>query len=164
MKNIFIITFILFAFQSQAKDIKLFPKWFNVLERQSIIGGDAVTSYQKLEDVYRETPGRYISDKNDYWKTPKEFILEGGGDCEDWAIYWYYTARRMGFATKDLRIWIGYLTAQPNIHHALLTARINDTWYVLDIYNNSIIGVDTYFDSTFSGVYYFNELGWDYII
>lgn len=26
---------------------------------------------------------KYISEKGDYWKTPIEFINDGGGDCED---------------------------------------------------------------------------------
>jgi hypothetical protein len=32
----------------------------------------------------------YISELGDYWKSPKEFEFDGGGDCEDFAIYLMY--------------------------------------------------------------------------
>ena len=32
----------------------------------------------------------YINDENNYWKSPNEFIKDGGGDCEDFATYLVY--------------------------------------------------------------------------
>lgn len=48
-----------------------------------------------LEDLYKifaYTYMNYVSDngkfgETDYWQTPKDFMNNKGGDCEDWAIY-----------------------------------------------------------------------------
>lgn len=36
---------------------------------------------------------KYIPDsaRNDYWKSPVEFFMDGGGDCEDFAIAMMYS-------------------------------------------------------------------------
>lgn len=36
----------------------------------------------------------------DYWATPKEFLITGRGDCEDYAIIKYYSLIKLGF-NKD---------------------------------------------------------------
>ncbi len=40
----------------------------------------------------------------DYWETPKEFLIIGYGDCEDYAIIKYYTLLKLGFEKKRLFI------------------------------------------------------------
>lgn len=40
----------------------------------------------------------------DYWKSPDEFIIDGGGDCEDYAIIKYFTLVTLGVPTERLRI------------------------------------------------------------
>lgn len=40
----------------------------------------------------------------DYWKSPEEFIIDGGGDCEDYAIIKYFTLITLGVPTERLRI------------------------------------------------------------
>lgn len=51
----------------------------------AVISG--LTSISKLHKHSRDTY-KYIAEKGDHWKTPVEFIADGGGDCEDWAR-WY---------------------------------------------------------------------------
>ncbi|HRD71288.1 MAG TPA: transglutaminase-like cysteine peptidase [Legionella sp.] len=41
---------------------------------------------------------------DDYWKSPDEFIVDGGGDCEDYAIIKYFTLATLGVSTDKLRI------------------------------------------------------------
>ncbi len=41
---------------------------------------------------------------DDYWKSPAEFIVDGGGDCEDFAIIKYFTLVALGIPTDALRI------------------------------------------------------------
>ncbi len=41
---------------------------------------------------------------SDYWETPKEFLIIGYGDCEDYAIIKYYTLLKLGFERKRLFI------------------------------------------------------------
>ncbi len=40
----------------------------------------------------------------DYWKSPDEFIADGGGDCEDYAIIKYFTLITLGIPAERLRI------------------------------------------------------------
>lgn len=41
---------------------------------------------------------------DDYWKSPEEFIQDGGGDCEDYAIIKYFTLIALGVPAERLRI------------------------------------------------------------
>ena len=36
----------------------------------------------------------------DYWATPKEFLLQGHGDCEDYAIAKYFTLLELGIKKR----------------------------------------------------------------
>jgi len=47
-----------------------------------------------------------IQKKNDHWATPKEFLLKGFGDCEDYVIIKYYSLLKLGFDEKKLFITI----------------------------------------------------------
>jgi predicted transglutaminase-like cysteine proteinase len=40
----------------------------------------------------------------DYWKSPEEFVVDGGGDCEDFAIIKYFTLAALGIPEENLRI------------------------------------------------------------
>lgn len=40
----------------------------------------------------------------DYWKTPEEFITDGGGDCEDFSIAKYFTLLALELPVNTLRI------------------------------------------------------------
>ena len=40
--------------------------------------------------------------QEDYWATPKEFLIAGYGDCEDYAIIKYFTLLKLGFDKKKL--------------------------------------------------------------
>ncbi|HKY69769.1 MAG TPA: transglutaminase-like cysteine peptidase [Gammaproteobacteria bacterium] len=51
----------------------------------------------------------YRSDKSnwgveDYWATPLEFLVSGGGDCEDYSIAKYFTLIELGVEEKKLLI------------------------------------------------------------
>lgn len=51
---------------------------------------------------YETDPVTGASD--DYWKSPVEFIVDGGGDCEDFAIIKYFTLIAVGVPSEQLRI------------------------------------------------------------
>jgi len=79
---------------------------------------------------------RYVSDPPqngaaDHWSAPLETFATGRGDCEDYAIAKYVALREAGFPLDDLRIVLlrGRLFQQD---HAVLAARIDDNWIVLD--------------------------------
>ncbi|XPV52923.1 MAG: transglutaminase-like cysteine peptidase [Halarcobacter ebronensis] len=54
--------------------------------------------YNKILPVNDST--KYSAD--DYWATPKEFIIEGKGDCEDYAIAKYFTLQEVGIPKEKL--------------------------------------------------------------
>lgn len=44
-----------------------------------------------LGTAWRQTASyKYILDTQNYWKSPREFEADGGGDCEDFAIHLMY--------------------------------------------------------------------------
>ncbi|UVJ44150.1 transglutaminase-like cysteine peptidase [Pseudomonas sp. LS1212] len=56
----------------------------------------------------------------DYWSTPVESLWKGAGDCEDFAIAKYFSLRRLGVPSENLRIT--YVKAlQQNRAHMVLT-------------------------------------------
>lgn len=57
---------------------------------------------------------------NDYWATPLEFLAQGAGDCEDYAIAKYFTLKEMGLSEEKMRIT--YVKAiELNQAHMVLT-------------------------------------------
>ena len=51
---------------------------------------------------------RYEADQPgaDYWQTPQETFRRGAGDCEDFALAWWWTARQWGVG-RELRDVVG---------------------------------------------------------
>ncbi|MCF6340946.1 MAG: transglutaminase-like cysteine peptidase [Sulfurimonas sp.] len=43
-----------------------------------------------------------IKNKEEHWATPKEFLITGYGDCEDYAIIKYFTLIKLGFEEEKL--------------------------------------------------------------
>jgi predicted transglutaminase-like cysteine proteinase len=55
----------------------------------------------------------------DYWKTPKEFLISGFGDCEDYAIIKYYTLVKLGFDENRLYLTVVKDKFSQNLHMVL---------------------------------------------
>lgn len=84
---------------------KRFRAWAQLMQRLS----------DKPENVKLEEVNSFFNQFNfqsdfethgveDYWKSPEEFIIDGGGDCEDYAIIKYFTLISLGVPTEKLRI------------------------------------------------------------
>jgi predicted transglutaminase-like cysteine proteinase len=52
-------------------------------------------------DYFNDTK---LTGGEDHWETPEEFIVNQGGDCEDFAIIKYFTLVALGVPQKKLRI------------------------------------------------------------
>ncbi len=62
----------------------------------------------------------YLWNVDDYWATPMEFLFQGAGDCEDYAIAKYFTLIELGVAESKMRIM--YVKAlRLNQAHMVLT-------------------------------------------
>ncbi|RXK02298.1 hypothetical protein CRV02_05515 [Arcobacter sp. CECT 8989] len=71
--------------------------------------------YNKILPVNDST--KYSSD--DYWATPKEFIIEGKGDCEDYAIAKYFTLQEVGIPKDKLFLAVVKVKSATNYHMVL---------------------------------------------
>ena len=82
-----------------------------LLNWQELISEDRSTSdREKLEKVnafFNQV--QFIDDallwkQKDYWATPVEFLVQNGGDCEDFSIAKYFTLKRMGIDEDKLNM------------------------------------------------------------
>ncbi|CAM2979613.1 transglutaminase-like cysteine peptidase [Legionella worsleiensis] len=109
--------------KSQGDIKKRFKAWGNLLktlETQSIdVKLDKVNSFFNQFNYESDMQSR---EEEDYWKSPVEFIIDGGGDCEDFAIIKYFTLIALGVPTERLRIT--YVTS----------SRLNQAHMVLSYY------------------------------
>jgi predicted transglutaminase-like cysteine proteinase len=67
----------------------------------------------------------------DRWSSPLATLKLGKGDCEDYAILKYKLLLEAGVRPSDLRIVLVRDTS-VRIDHAVLAARVDGRWYVLD--------------------------------
>jgi len=98
----------------------------------------------QLEDVNRQINAaiRYAGDMAqhgmpDRWSAPLAALAAGKGDCEDYAIAKYVILREAGYPLADLR----FLLVRDRIardDHAVLAARLDGRWLILDNRFNAI--------------------------
>ena len=56
----------------------------------------------------------------DYWATPKEFLLQGHGDCEDYVITKYFTLLELGIPKEKLYFAVVDIKGEKASHMILL--------------------------------------------
>ena len=79
---------------------------------------------------------RPISDEanygeDDFWSSPLTTFARGAGDCEDYAIAKFAALQEAGVSADDLRIII-LRDAIRQTYHAVLAARLQGRWHMLD--------------------------------
>jgi predicted transglutaminase-like cysteine proteinase len=60
-----------------------------------------------------------VQKQEDYWATPKEFLITGYGDCEDYVIIKYFTLIKLGFEEKKLFLTTVYDSYDDGYHMVL---------------------------------------------
>jgi predicted transglutaminase-like cysteine proteinase len=92
----------------------------------------------RLEEANRavNTAIRYVSDmiqhgEADRWSAPLATFATAKGDCEDYAIAKYVALREAGFPQDELRLVLVRDRAVRQ-DHAVLAARLDDHWLILD--------------------------------
>ena len=157
--------------RDKARTPDMLPKWNRVITEQPIredagqptletlkLAFDSVKGYYR-EDDENYQPFYKPKDKHfDYWATPDEMKAKGSGDCEDFAISWYYAARSMGFKADDLNLWVGTLGDQA---HVILAVNVQGVEMILDPFDMSITPAEAYKEKNFIKIYRINETGWD---
>jgi predicted transglutaminase-like cysteine proteinase len=99
----------------------------------------------RLDEVNRAVNQaiRYMSDFAQYgevdrWSSPLATFATGKGDCEDYAIAKYLALSEAGFPREDLRLVLGRdRTIRQD--HAVLTARVDGHWLILDSRRSELI-------------------------
>jgi predicted transglutaminase-like cysteine proteinase len=67
----------------------------------------------------------------DHWNSPLETLQSERGDCEDYAIVKYLALLDTGMSEADLKIVL-LRSIFPNEDHAVVAARVDDEWLILD--------------------------------
>jgi predicted transglutaminase-like cysteine proteinase len=87
-------------------------------------------------------PAQDISTQSsiDYWSTPKEFLLEGHGDCEDYVIAKYFTLLEVGVPKEKLYFAVVDVKGEKAAHMVLLYVEDkNSSALVLDNLSSVVI-------------------------
>ena len=159
---------LLFGYKEQRKDsMEIFPLWLSVQKRYAEetaaqLECEKSSSQCPLSEWYRflanqrgKSPReqlaavnaygnqkKYVLDSdnygvNDYWATPREF-LKNNGDCEDYAIFKYFSLKLLGFNPDSMRIVILQDT-NLRIAHAVLAVYTDNNILILDNQAEEII-------------------------
>ena len=117
---------------SQYIKIKKKVKDFTLIRKLSHIN----TFYNKILPV--NDLEKYNAD--DYWATPKEFLIQGKGDCEDYALAKYFTLLELGIKKENLFLSVVKVKNEANYHMVLLFFKnINSMPLVLDNLSSKIV-------------------------
>jgi predicted transglutaminase-like cysteine proteinase len=86
---------------------------------------------------------RYVSDyvqhgEADRWSAPLATFATAKGDCEDYAIAKYVALREAGFPREEMRLVLVRDRAVRQ-DHAVLAARLDDHWLILDNRQSQLI-------------------------
>lgn len=118
---------------------------------------------QKIEIVNRFlnqfTYKKDQAEKNssiEYWATPYEFLVNSGGDCEDFAIAKYFMLRALGIPEEDLQVTYVYHKDLQQSHMVLLYRPIHGRQaLVLDNLSNTVQTLAT--RAELAPIYGFNQ-------
>lgn len=89
------------AQQYQGNIQKRFNAWAKLIESQR--NKPESEQLEKVNSFFNQFEYQ-LDELEDYWKSPVEFIVDGGGDCEDYAIIKYFTLVSLGVPPEKLRI------------------------------------------------------------
>jgi len=84
---------------------------------------------ENMEKIFDSTYMNWVSDwarfkQKEYWQTPSDFILNKGGDCEDWAIY---TLSLLRAYDTNLNCYAALWSTHVNV-----ICQLNQTFIILD--------------------------------
>jgi predicted transglutaminase-like cysteine proteinase len=71
-------------------------------------------------------------DSSNSWSTPKEFLMNGFGDCEDYALTKYFTLQELGIAKKDLYLSVVKVKGSEGLHMVTLYKDKNNNLLTFD--------------------------------
>jgi predicted transglutaminase-like cysteine proteinase len=86
----------------------------------------------------------YKNEITDYWKCQEEFLEDGYGDCDDFAIAKYFALLNLGFSESSLKLAYVHILVnnKKEAHMVLLYIHSDTLTIVLDNYNKKIHRLD----------------------
>lgn len=93
-------------------ELKKKVKKFKLIKKLSHVNA----FYNKILPINDATKYRV----DDHWSTPKEFLINGYGDCEDYAIAKYFTLIEIGVPKEKLFLSVVKIKGETNYHMILL--------------------------------------------
>jgi predicted transglutaminase-like cysteine proteinase len=166
--------------EKRSGNLKPFTKWTGMFAKfdSQISSGkhdQAVKEWKENLDAFKGLPLKSMADKvnnlmnqkpyildnkkwgaSDYWETPIEF-LNGGGDCEDFAIAKYTALRMLGVPEERMRVAIVH-DNEKNIPHAILAVYTEDGIYILDNQIKRLVSADS--PGRYRPIFSINRQGW----
>ncbi len=95
---------------------------------------DSLKTLRNVNGFFNRIMSRKDDDSygiGEYWATPQEFLSNGSGDCEDYAITKYFALKYLGWDPQKL--WVIFLREHiRNSGHAVLLAQDKRGLFVLD--------------------------------
>lgn len=112
--------------------ISFIAKWESVVNNKSKFYVVPAGSDLKEFNISVNSWFKYISENIDEWSTPVEFLQHGGGDCEDFAIFKFYSLA--------LPKYLAIGTLLDGRAHAICVvySAEHKEWVVLDCINNDL--------------------------
>lgn len=141
-----------FDYQKKMNDVKK----YNKTKQLNILNHYLNQLLPQYDDV--------IQNKEDYWASPKEFLITGYGDCEDYVIIKYFSLIKLGFNEKKLFITTVNEKYTGGYHMVLTYFKDEDksplvldnlSFRVLDLETRTDIEADFFINS--QGVYKINK-------
>lgn len=107
------------------EELKIKVKKYDLIKKLSHINTFMNNSFPELDNNTYEI--------DDYWATPKEFLIIGHGDCEDYTIAKYFTLLELGLKKENLYLAIVQVKNEKGLHMVLLySENKNESPLVLD--------------------------------
>lgn len=107
---------------------------------------------EKINNYLNAIVSKYDSMKTneDYWATRLEFLLNGGGDCEDYAIAKYQTLLDFGFPHANMGLCV-VMDKYSGAMHMVLGVKEGQDLYFLDNLSFRILPYNKRSDLDFYG-------------
>lgn len=113
--------------------------------------------------LFSEVP--YEEECTDVWKPPQDFLAQGG-DCEDYAIAYYFWLKEVaGMDPDDMRLVVGKIKS-TGVYHAVLFVKVGGRVWMMDSRTGSVSLARTekdflpYFEVSPKEVVLYIPVGW----
>lgn len=138
-------------------DAGLKQKWKALYDE--LYRADIYEKLQKVNTFFNKN--KYTDDLDnwgaeEYWATPREFMLKGRGDCEDYAVAKYYALKALGVPPKSM-VLVSVIDDKSGMGHLVLSVSYAGSFYILDNNGNTVYRNGT--KNFYKPRYYLNETG-----